>query len=67
MANTELLEEYRKNSGKTKKFLAQKLGVSRPKLDKLFAKPESATYGQAIALSNELDVEPKNQKTIFLP
>lgn len=68
MADAALLEEKRKDSGKTKSFLAKKLGVSRPYLYKLMQHPETCTVGQAEAFCSELDIKKKNERdTIFLP
>jgi len=66
--NAQLLEDFRKESGKTKTFLAKKLGISRPYLYKLMENPELCTYNQASILSEELEICKKTDRdTIFLP
>lgn len=67
MANAQLLVEKFENSGKTKSHLSKKMKVSRPRLDKIFEVPETATVGQADVLSNELAINALEKKDIFLP
>lgn len=68
MANAELLEKKRKESGKSKTFLAIKLNVSRPCLYSLMKNPERCTFSQAEVLSKELDINSVDDKNeIFLP
>lgn len=68
MANAQLLEEYRKGSGKTKSFLAVKMNISRPYLYRLLKHPERCTMGQAKQLCDELIIKkPSDRDEIFLP
>lgn len=67
MANPQLLESRWKSSGKKKIFLAEKLNVSRPRLDYIFEHPETATVGQADELCKELLISAADKKVIFLP
>lgn len=68
MANALLLEEKRKDSGKSKSFLAKRLNVSRPHLYKLLKNPELCTVGIANVLCDELDICKKAERDdIFLP
>lgn len=66
--NPAKLNEFQKNSGKTKTHLAKTISVSRPTIYKIFANPSIATYGQAEMLCNELGIEAKkDREDIFLP
>jgi len=68
MEGTQILERYYQESGKTKQYLCHKLMVSRPRLDKIFKEPASATVGQASALKSELNIRSiKDFDSIFLP
>lgn len=68
MANAKKLETYRKNCGKTKTFLAKKLGITRPTLYKLMENPEICTFAQVEILSQELNISTRlEQRDIFLP
>lgn len=66
MTSVEMLEECWKASGKTKTFLSAKLNVSRPRLDYIFAHPDTATWNQAEILSKEFDMNKDVKKFIFL-
>lgn len=67
MANPQLLDDYWRKSGKKKVYLAEKAGVSRPRLDYIFEHPETATVGQADVLAKELTIVATDKKCIFLP
>ena len=67
MANAALLERLVKESGKTKTHLAIKARVSRPRLDTIISDPESATLFQAESLCEELRIDEKARREIFLP
>lgn len=68
VADAQLLEDYRKESGKTKCFLAQKMHISRPYLYKLMRNPEDCTVWQAKQLCEELNIKKKTEHDkIFLP
>lgn len=67
MANAQLLELRRKESGKTKKFLAEKMRVSRPRLYSIFKNPETATVFQGDILVFELNLNDDDRTDIFLP
>ena len=63
-----LLDAYFKASGKTKQHICYKLMVSRPRLDTILDKPDTATVGQARILKEELNIRSaKDFDTIFLP
>ena len=65
--SVEKLEEYRINSGKTKTYLARKINVSRPRLDRIFSNPKTATWSQAERLGKELSIVKSDMGLIFLP
>lgn len=67
MANPQLLEKRWKESGKKKIYLAEKINVSRPRLDYIFSHPDSATVSQADGLCKELSIVAPDKKQIFLP
>lgn len=67
MADTQLLDKYYRESCKKKTALAEKINVSRPRLNYIFSHPESATVGQATDLSKELGIPAADTKKIFLP
>lgn len=67
MANATLLKQNLKASGKKKSHLAAKANVSRPRLNYILDHPETATYGQASALSSELNFDSDTRNVIFLP
>ena len=67
MANAILLQELLRDSGKTKSHVASKAKVSRPRLDNILEHPETATYGQADAISRELSMKADVRNEIFLP
>lgn len=61
-----MLTDSWKASGKTKTFLSNRLGVSRPRLDYIFEHPDTATWEQAEMLSKELTLKVDDKKQIFL-
>lgn len=65
--SSELLNAFWKESGKTKTYLAKKIGVSRPRLDYIFEHPDTATWSQAEVLSKELSIKAAPKDNIFLP
>ena len=68
MANSEKLEEYRKNSGKSKTYLAKKLKISRPYFYRCLKNPDLFTFSQVEILSKEMDIKSRKDKDdIFLP
>ena len=67
MANSALLIEKYESSGKKKSHLAERLMVSRPRLETIFHDPESATVVQADTLCAELKISAQEKREIFLP
>lgn len=63
----QLLLDYFLASGKTKTFLADKINVSRPRLDAIFDNPMSATVSQADGLCKEFGIKKNDRDFIFLP
>lgn len=68
MQGTELLQDYFEKSKKSKQYLSHKLVVSRPRLDRIFENPSSATVVQANVLKTELYIDSEEDfDAIFLP
>ena len=67
MANPEKLNRYLIESGKKKYYLAQKILVSRPRLDSILKHPDTATVGQADLICSELAINEEDKREIFLP
>lgn len=68
MSGVQILDNYFRESGKSKQHLCHKLMVSRPRLDTILDKPDTATVGQARILKEELNIRSaKDFDTIFLP
>ncbi len=68
MANAQLLEQKINESGKTKKFLARKCGLSRQWFSNITKTPDKLTYSQVLTLCEELDITSKaDAREIFLP
>lgn len=68
MANALLLDNFVRDSGKSKSHLAKKLNVSRPSVYYLLKHPENCTYSQVEILCKELTIVKKSdQDEIFLP
>lgn len=68
MANAQLLDEYVAQSGKTKCYLAEKMGVSRPYLYNLLKHPEKCTFSQVDVLKKEVNIKKLSDvNNIFLP
>lgn len=64
MTNTVLLNEIIKDSGMTKTFIADKMGVSRPRLYKILEGDE-CTVTEMLSLSNILRITNKQRSDIF--
>jgi len=67
MANTQLLEDLWKNSGKSKTYIAKKANISRPRLNYIFKNPETATMQQANVIATEIGAKAVQKADIFLP
>lgn len=63
----QLLDDFWKGSGKKKTYLAEKINVSRPRLNYIFEHPDSATVGQADGLCRELNIKKVDRDFIFIP
>lgn len=66
MNKTNMLKSYLAKSGKKKIYIAEKANVSRPRLDYIFLHPETATVGQAEAISRELSISDSDKMIIFM-
>lgn len=64
MTNTVLLNEVIKDSGMTKTFIADKMGVSRPRLYKILDGDE-CTVTEMLSLSTILRITNKQRSDIF--
>lgn len=60
MINGIQLDAIRATLGLSKEYLAMKLGISRPTLDKRLADPKQLTGEQASILAKELKIEISN-------
>lgn len=68
MANVQMLDDYIVKSGKTKCYLAKKMGVSRPYFYNLLKNPQKFTFSQVEILSKEVNLKKLSDKNeIFLP
>lgn len=65
MANNKMLEAAIARSGIKKCFIAEKMGISRPTLDKRIANPETMTGEQAKLLSKLLRLSDADRNKIF--
>ena len=64
MTNKDLLKEAIKSSGMTKTFIADRMGVSRPRLYKILEGDE-CTVSEMLSLSNVLRLSNKQREQIF--
>lgn len=62
---TQLLEEYRKTSGKTKSFLAKRCGISRSTLFKCWKEPSEFSCRVIKILCEELGITSADMMKIF--
>jgi predicted transcriptional regulator len=65
MTNVKLLNSLIEESGMTKVFIADKMGVSRPRLYKILEGAE-CTVSEMMSLSNVLRLTNKQRSDVFL-